>query len=269
MNNGYSRLYAHDIQDSLNILNSSPEGLSEAEVERRMEKYGPNELPDTYQVPRWKIFIGQFKSSIVILLLVAAVVSYFFGDLADSIAILFVILLNGLIGYALESQAMRSMQALRKLDKSYCRVKREGVIENLEARLVVPGDIVLLDAGDLIPADGRILQSQRFEVNEASLTGESVPVEKTEKTTLAEETVLADRVNMVFKGTAVTKGNAIMLVAYTGKHTEIGEISQMVESAQKDEIPLNEKLDRFGKKLIWLTLGLILVFFIRLRGQNT
>jgi Ca2+-transporting ATPase len=270
MNNAYSRLYARGIQDSLNILDSSLEGLSKSEVEQRTEKYGPNELPDSYQVPRWKIFIGQFKSSIVILLLVAAVVSYFFGDLADSVAILFVILLNGTIGYVLESQAMRSMQALRKLDKSYCRVRRGGVVEELDARLVVPGDIVLLDAGDLIPADGRILESQRFEVNEASLTGESVPVEKNEKITLPEETVLADRINMVFKGTAVTKGNASVLVAYTGTLTEIGEISQMVESAQKDEIPLNEKLDRLGKKLIWLTLALILIFFITgiIRGNE-
>ena len=263
-------LHSVDQQKAIELLQSDIKGLSEDEVKRRLENYGYNELPDAYRTPRWQILIGQFKSAIVLLLVVAAIISYFFGDLVESIAIVLVILLNGAIGYILESQAIRSMQALRKLDKSHSRVLRNGKTIVVESKDLVPGDMIQLEAGDLIPADGRIVESQRFEVNEASLTGESVPVEKDASLKLDEKTSLADRRNMVYKGTAATRGNGIVVVGATGIRTEIGKISEMVESAQKDEIPLNAKLDRFGKKLIWITLGLIVIFFITrlIRGNK-
>ncbi|MCA6074536.1 cation-translocating P-type ATPase [Fulvivirga sedimenti] len=252
--------FALSIEDTLKALAVTSEGLTDAENENRLEQYGYNELPGSFETPRWQILLRQFKSPIVYLLLIAAVISYFFGDIAESIAIACVILLNSGIGYTLESQAIHSMQALRKLDKTFCQVRRNGELITIESRLLVPGDIIQLQAGDMIPADSRLMEDQRLEVNEASLTGESVPVVKQSKIVLEEGTSLGDRVNMLYKGTSITKGNAVAVIVHSGIDTEIGKISQMVESADKDEIPLNEKLNQFGKKLIWLTLGLILIF---------
>jgi len=263
--------YATGPNEVLLALSSDPEqGLSPAEVNNRRKEFGMNELPDFSRISRWQILFAQFKSPIVILLLAAAGVSCFFGDLPDTLAILFVIVVNGAIGYLLESQAMRSMRSLKKLDKIYTYVLRSGERLKIDARELVPGDIVFLDAGDIISADGRIFQSQRLQVNESSLTGESVPVEKDENMVLEAGTVLADRKNMLYKGSAVTKGNATMVVTAIGLGTEIGEISKMVESAQKDEIPLNDKLNAFGKRLIWLTLILIVAFFLTglIRGRE-
>ncbi len=265
-----AKAYSTSTEDLLTLMSASPDGLSDIESKKRLEEYGFNELPGAFQTPRWQILLRQFKSPIVYLLFIAAIISYFFGDLADTIAIACVILLNGIIGYTLETQAIHSMQALRKLDKSYIQVRRDGELITIESRLLVPGDIIQLQAGDMVPADARLLEDQRLEVNEASLTGESVPVSKESNLELPHDTALGDRRNMIFKGTSITKGNALALVIGTGTSTEIGKISALVESAEKDEIPLNQKLNRFGKKLIWLTLGLIIIFIITgwLRGNE-
>jgi Ca2+-transporting ATPase len=212
--------YMYAASEVLKAMDSGEEGLTDNEVKDRQLKFGRNELTEYGRISRWRILFSQFKSPIVFLLLVAAAVSYFFGELSETLAILLVIVVNGVIGYILESQAMHSMRALKKLDKAFCQVKRGGQLHKIDAVDLVPGDIVNLEAGDLIPADGRLIASRRCQVNEASLTGESVPVEKDEQLVLPETTVLADRRNQVFKGTSITKGNAIMVVTETGISTE-------------------------------------------------
>lgn len=233
-----------------------------SEVNLRREKYGFNELKAKQRTPRLTIYIRQFKNSIVFLLVLAASVSFIFQDYTEGVAIIAVIFINSIIGYILESQAIRSMEALKRLDKVMAKVMRSGQLGEVEAKELVPGDVIMLEAGDLVPADARILEMAHIEMNESTLTGESIPVVKEVNLLHAEATVLGDRTNMLFKGTSVSKGNAKAIVVATGQYTEIGNISSMMESAEKEEVPLNRKLDVFSKKLIWLTILIILPFVV-------
>lgn len=262
MSNNLAPYHTLNVAESLGSLKSAIKGLSMHEVLHRLKVYGHNEIPETKENSRFKILIGQFKNSIVLLLFAAAFISFLFKDYTECLAILAVILINAIIGYILESQAMRSMEALKKLDKVFARVMREGQVKEIDAREIVPGDILLLEAGDIVPADARLLELAHLETNESTLTGESVPVSKNAKTQLESDTVLADRINMVFKGTSVNRGNAKALVVATGSYTEMGHISAMVAKAEKEEIPLNKKLDIFSKKLIWLTILIIIPFVV-------
>tara|TARA_Y100001980_G_scaffold45816_2_gene27242 strand:+ start:21526 stop:24123 length:2598 start_codon:yes stop_codon:yes gene_type:complete len=255
----------------MNQMQSGPAGLTQDKVETRLRTYGKNELNPQKKTPLPILFIRQFKNSIVLLLFVAAVISALFQDYTEAVAILAVIIINAIIGFILEAQAINSMEALKKMDKLTVVVVRENKPLEIDARNLVPGDIMVLESGNLVAADARIIESPHLETNESVLTGESVPVIKDPDEILAENTILADRVNMVFKGTSITKGNAKAIVTSTGLSTEMGLISEMVEQAQKDEIPLNKKLNVFSKKLIWLTIIIIIPFFVieLLRGNDT
>jgi Ca2+-transporting ATPase len=243
-----------EIDAVLERLSVKPQqGLEQSTVQQRREKYGENRLQEFKRRSAWQILITQFKSPIIGLLAVAAVLSFAFQEWIEGIAIIIAILLNTIIGFFTEIKAVRSMESLQKLSKTKTKVRREGDVQEIEAEELVPGDIVVLDGGDLIAADLRLIEASKLQVDESALTGESVPVSKTIEP-LKGDLALADRRNMVFKGTAVTRGTGEGVVVSTGMDTELGHISSMTAEAKEEVTPLEKRLDKLGKRLIWITL---------------
>ena len=226
-------------------------GLSTKAAQELLEQNGPNLLEQEEPRPWWSFFLSQFKSPMVALLSLAALVSLFMREFLDAGAILVVILLNALIGFLTEFRAEKAMEALRSMTSPNARVLRDGKPVVIPAERVVPGDILLLEAGDLVPADSRMIEARNLAVDESSLTGESMPVEKNAEL-LPKETLLADRLNCVFSGTAVVRGNGKALVFATGLDSELGRISSLLGSVQKKSTPLEEKLEKFSRFLILL-----------------
>lgn len=241
-------------EDVLTGLGVSPEeGLGNSEALERLKKYGLNRLVEAKPASALSILIAQFRSLIVLLLVAAALLSFLFDDLPEGAAIVAVIILNAAIGFFTEIRAVRSMEALYRLVRVEATVLREGSVSVIRAEELVPGDIVVLEAGDVVPADVRLIEASRVEANESSLTGESAPVRKFTDT-LTGEAPLAERFNMLFMGTALTKGSARGVVTATGAFSELGKISVLAKEAGDDRTPLEKKLDRLGNKLIWVTL---------------
>lgn len=230
------------------------EGFSTEEATAALEKYGRNILEETEVIPWWKIFFRQFTTPMVYLLSVAAIISFLMRENLDGSAIIAVITINGIIGFLTEYRAERALQALKSMTSPHCRVLRNGVVAQISSMDVVPGDILLLEAGDVVPADGRLFKISNFMVNEATLTGESLPVEK-DTNPLPAKTLLADRKNSVYAGTSVVKGTAQAVVAHTGMETEIGRIGKMLQHVNVQSTPLEERLAAFSQFLIWVTLG--------------
>ncbi len=230
-------------------------GLTSEETKKRQKKYGLNQLTEKKQKSIRVLLWEQVNTPVMYLLVAAAGVSFAFGDVPEGIAIVVVLLINIGIGFTMEYQARQSMKALKEMDKIQAKVRRDGKTETIDAEQLVPGDIILLEAGDLIPADARLIKSAETEINESPLTGESVPVAKNTETE-EENTEVADWLNMVYKGTSMTRGKATGVVTGTGMKTEIGNISEMVSSTEEEEIPLNQKLNSLTKKLIWVVLGM-------------
>lgn len=250
------------------LKSDAANGLSSTEAQKRLMD-GANKIEAKKDKNIWLIFLSQFKSPIVWLLVFAAGLSFYFGELLDGIAILIVILINALIGFYMEYQAERSMNALKKLSAVPAKVQRNGKLEEINAEEIVPGDIIYIEAGDMIPADGRTFKASQVQIDESALTGESLPVEKqTDK--LNADTTLAERTNMLYKGTYSTKGNGYMVVTSTGMDTELGNIARMVQSADQAATPLEKKLENFSKKLIWITVALVVIIFVAglLNGQK-
>lgn len=239
----------------------SEKGLSDSEVKERKDKYGPNILEEQEKRSLWKILLSQIKNAVVYLLTAAAILAFIFGDTAEGIAILVVLVINTIIGFWMEYKAQKSMKALKRMDKIQAKVLRNEKKIKIDAIEIVPGDILLVESGDLIPADGRILEATELSVDESSLTGESVPVAKNPEA-LQEEKQIADRTNIVYKGTAVTGGSGKISVIATAMNTELGSISAMVGEQEKDEVPLHQKLNKLTKNLIFITIGLAVAFFI-------
>ncbi len=242
-----------DVLQSLDV--TVDKGLSPDEVERRRAEYGENSLRDTETRSAWQIFIEQFKSLIVALLAVAAVLSFAFGDMVEGFAVLIVILINAVIGFVTELRAVRSMEALQELSRVGAKVRREGQVQEIAAEDIVPGDILVLSGGDVVTADARLLEASKLQADESALTGESVPVAKQVEAVDA-ETPLAERSSMVYKGTAITRGAGEGVVVATGMDTELGEISTLVQEAEQEATPLEERLEELGRKLIWVTLAI-------------
>ncbi len=215
------------------------------------------------------ILLNQFKSLIVVLLGAAALVSFAFGDLIEAVAIVVVIFLNTAIGFMMEIRAVRSMEALRRLVEVNARVRRDSRIQEIPADELVPGDIVLLEAGDLVPSDIRLADASKLQADESSLTGESIPVSK-QSEPVADDTPLAERSNMVHMGTAVTRGSGEGVVVATGINSEIGQIASLVEEAKEETSPLERRLERLGRNLIWATLSITAIVAILgvLRGKD-
>ncbi|MFW5820181.1 MAG: cation-translocating P-type ATPase [Bacteroidota bacterium] len=249
------------IDESFHEYDTSKEGLKDREVKERRKKYGLNKLEKKKEKSLFRLFLDQLNNPVIYLLLAAVVISFIFKDIPEAIAILIVIILNTVIGFWMEYQARTSMKALRELDKLKANVKRNGETREIDAENLVPGDIIVLESGDVVPADARVTFTAELEVDESPLTGESLPVEKKDEV-LEEDTPLADRVNMLHKGTALVSGKATAVVTATGKDTEIGQISQMVSEEEKESIPLNRKLRKLSHNLIWIILGLATIFFV-------
>lgn len=234
-------------------------GLTENESLELQKKFGFNRIETGGRQTIWSILRGQFKSPIVIILLFAASMSFYFNEWLDGIAILIVILINAVIGFYMEFQADRSMEALQSLSVVLSKVIRGGKVKEINSEQIVPGDIVYLESGDIIPADGELLKASRLLINESALTGESVPVEKL--LTQQYETHADPHAQNLFKGTFVTNGNATYRITATGMNTELGKIASMVQSATQAATPLEKKLEGFSKKLIQITVLLVFVIF--------
>jgi Ca2+-transporting ATPase len=241
-----------EIVEELNV--SPQDGLSQSEVEARREQYGRNQLRESETKSTLQIFIDQFKSLIVALLGAAALLSFLFGDLVEGFAVVAVILINAVIGFVTELRAVRSMEALQELSRVNAKVRRDGTAQEIAAEELVPGDVVILQGGDIVTADMRLIEASKLQVDESALTGESVPVAK-EVAPVDEETPLAERASMAYKGTAVTRGAGEGVIVATGMATELGQISSLVAEAEEDETPLEQRLQQLGHNLIWATLA--------------
>jgi Ca2+-transporting ATPase len=237
-------------------------GLSAAEARVRLETSGPNELQEKKGRGLLSIFIGQFEGLIIWVLIAAAVVSGFLGEWLDALAILAIILLNAVLGLVQESRAEKSLASLRKMSAPAAKAVRDGSAVLVPARELVPGDLVELEAGDHVPADGRVTwHTANFAVQEASLTGESSPVMKTGLVLEERDVPLADRANIVYMGTSVVSGKARAVVAETGMETELGRIAGLIQGITKETTPLQRRLEEFGKWIIYLCFVLVAVVF--------
>jgi Ca2+-transporting ATPase len=242
-------------EDILALLGCDPQqGLSTQEAARRIGRYGSNILREVKPRSSWVIFINQFKNLIVYFLIAAALLSFFLGDYVEGMAIVAVILINAAIGFVTELKGVRSIEALRKLGIVNSKVRRNGMGTEIPAQDLVPGDIIILEGGDIITADLRILNASKLQADESSLTGESLPVTKSVDV-LADEVPLAERANMLFKGTAVTRGSGEAIVTGTGMATELGTISSLVHETADETTPLEKRLNQLGHWLIWVCLG--------------
>ena len=250
-------------QEILNTLDVSAEqGLSESEAKHRREQYGANRLEQAKTRSVWQIFIEQFKNLIIGILAVAAILSFAFQQWIEGIAVIIAIVVNTAIGFFTELKAVRSMESLQKLSSTTAKVRRAGKIQEIPSDELVPGDIVLLESGDVVPADLRPIQSANLQVNESSLTGESVPVSKTLEP-IEEEVPLAERKNMLYKGTPLTRGTGEGVVVATGMKTELGRISELTQQAGEEEkTPLEKRLDQLGRRLVWVTIAIVVVVAI-------
>lgn len=256
--NAYQKSVDH-ISDHFSVNTNN--GLSDDEVKKRLEKYGRNILQEQKKRSVWEILLSQINNPVIYLLSAAALLAFIFDDVAEGVAIIIVLLINTMIGFWMEYKAQKSMNALKKMDKIHCKVLRNGEEKNIDAEQIVPGDILIVDSGDLIPADARLFSVNELGVDESPLTGESLPVNKNTET-LEKEKSVGDRNNIIHKGTAVHNGLGKAIVYATGMDTELGNISAMVGEEEKDEIPLNKKLNKLTHRLIWLTIGLAVGFLV-------
>ena len=247
--------HSQSIDDVLRHFATGRDGLEDGEARRRLERYGPNTLAPPKPVSALRILGDQFKSIVVYLLLAAVGISFAMGDRIESIAIAAVLVINTAIGFITEFRARRAMEALLQYDASKATVIRSGQLRTADAATIVPGDIVRLDIGRRVPADARLIQSSDCRTDEAALTGESLPVSKQATEQLDVGTPLADRTNMVYKGTTVTGGTALGVVTETGAVTEIGRIGALVSDIEEKRTPLERRLDELGRRLVWLALG--------------
>ncbi len=257
-------------EDILSEYQSDAEkGLSPEEASFRLTSMGRNVISREKKENLLLVFLSQFNNALVYMLIVAAALSFFFKEWLDGFAILVVIVINAIIGFYMEYQAERSMEALKKLSTLPSKVIRNGATKEINAEELVPGDLVFLEAGDMVPADGRIFKASQLQVDEAALTGESLPVEKKDGK-VDEGTVLAERTNMLYKGTFIAKGNTRSIITSTGMLTEVGKIASLVQSATQAATPLEKKLEQLSKKLIVVTVILVVIIFFAglLNGQK-
>lgn len=230
-------------------------GLPAAEARARSQRHGGNRIRRLRAPSAWRVLLDQFASLVVLLLLAAALVSAVLGQTVEAVAIAAALVVNAAIGFVTEYRATRSMASLRRLSRPTARVRRDGATEEVPTAALVPGDIVLLEEGEVVPADLRLISCENLECNEAALTGESMPVDKSPDP-VEEETELADRRNMAYMGTAVSRGAAEAAVVAIGMETELGHIASMVEEAGEDSTPLERRLERLARRLLWLVLVL-------------
>ncbi|MEA1885062.1 MAG: cation-translocating P-type ATPase [Thermotogota bacterium] len=245
-------------------------GIQESVVHQRLEKYGKNELEEKKGRNPIKIFLMQFTSTIVIVLLVAAVITGLIGELRDTIVISIILLINALIGFSQEYRAEKAMSTLKKLSIPKVRVKRSGTEKVISSTEIVPGDIVFLEAGNYVPADMRMIDTHNLKIQESALTGESQPVEKDADEIFEGDTDLAGRKNMAYSGTVVSYGRAVGVVVRTGMKTEIGKIATMLQENEEGQTPMQKRLEKLGRILAFASLVIVVIIFLMgvLRGED-
>src|SRR5689334_12083431 len=243
-------------------LNVEPKvGLTTSEVTQRQLRYGSNALQRIQSRPAWRVFVDQFASVVIALLGIAAAISWATGDRAEAVAILVVLVLNAAVGFATEWQAGRALDALRRQSRTLTRVRRSGFESTVDAEELVPGDIVILNAGDRVPADARLIEALRLEVEESALTGESTTVEKNVRA-VAAQAPLAERRSMLYLGTAVAAGRGEAVVVSTGTATELGKIGRLVATSTKEQSPLEKQLAQLGRRLVYIVLVIAAVVMV-------
>ncbi len=255
-----SGYYSLNIEEVLKSLKSSEKGLTEEGAKEKLEKYGLNEIQKRKRITPIQIFVRQFTSFIVIILLAAIVISLLIGERVDAVVISIIVVLNGIFGFVQEYKAEKAIEALRKLTALKAKVIRDGKEMEIDSKELVPGDIILLETGSKVPADARLIRVSALQVDESSLTGESVPSKKVTES-LKEGTPVTDQENMVFMGTIVTKGRGKAVIITTGMNTQIGKIAEMVQEVKEKLTPLQEKLKQFGRWLGVVTIGICAVVF--------
>lgn len=247
-----------ELSDVYSSLEASREGLTQTEAARRLTEYGTNELSEKKKISPWIIFLEQFKNFLIIILLVAVALSAVMGEIADAIVIFAIVIFAAGLSFIQEYRAERAMEALSRMAAPTASVLRDNKEVEVSAKELVPGDIVLIRTGDRIPADARVIEAVNLKTDEASLTGESTPVEKMEKA-LGGEVSIGDRSNMVFTGTAAVYGRGLAIVTATGMSTEFGKIATLLQEVQKERTPLQVNLDQLGK---WIAIGALVLTFI-------
>ncbi len=259
------------VEEALRAVETDPEiGLAREEAARRFDRHGPNELRETGRKSAWCILWEQLTAAMVVILIVAAAISALLGDFKDAAAIMAIVVLNAVLGLSQELRAERALAALKKLSAPVVKVLRGGHIAEISSHEVVPGDIVLLETGNLVPADCRLVESVNLRVQEASLTGESVPVEKDSASIAEADAPLGDRRNMTFMGTVVTYGRGLGAVVATGMETELGAIAEMIQTVEREATPLQRRLAHLAMVLAAAALAIVAVIFTIgiLRGEE-
>lgn len=241
---------------------NSNNGLKKEQVKGLVEKYGSNSLKEQKKTTFFQKLINQFKDFMIAILAVAAVIAAISNELVDAVFILLVVILNAVFGVFQESRAENAIESLRKMSTPNANVKRDGKVVSISANDIVPGDLVILEAGDIVPADMRLIEVNSLKIEEAALTGESVPVEKTAKVLSKDDLPLGDRQNMAFMNTNVTYGRAVGVVVATGMNTEVGHIAGMLENTEKSSTPLQENLKKLGKTLTYAIIAISVVLFV-------
>jgi len=267
--NGSASWHQLDAGEVLSKLQSSEKGLADEDARRRLERFGPNELTEKERKPLWRMFLDQFKDFMILVLIAAAVVAGVIGEISDTIAIAVIVVLNGVLGFVQEYRAEKAMAALKKMAAPSATVIRNGQARSVPADQLVPGDRVILEAGNVVPADLRLTEAVQMQIDESALTGESVPVEKDSAPLEEADPPLGDRKNMAYKGTLVTFGRGQGVVTETGMRTELGRIATLLQDQEEGRTPLQKRLTVFGQKLAYAVLAICAIVFAAglLRGE--
>ncbi len=261
--------YSLPAEKVMEVLETSAKGLSSAQAEIRLQKHGKNELIEKKKRPAWILFVNQFKDFMILVLIIAAVISGLAGDVTDTIIILVIILINATVGFIQEYRAEKAMDALKEMASLHVEVLRDENSIRLHSSLLVPGDIVLLDAGNALAADLRLIEAHSMRIDESTLTGESVPVDKSVQEIESENISIGDRINLAYKGTVITNGRGKGVVISTGMNTEIGKIASMLQT-NDPATPLQKRMADFGKKLSYIILSICALLFVigLIRGEE-
>ena len=260
--------YTLTIEEVIRLLNSSENGLSQQEAEKRLLEFSFNELKKEKRITALEIFLNQFKNMFILLLTFAGLLSLFLGEKIEAIAIFGIVLLNAILGFVQEFKAEKAIEALKKMSAPTAKVMRDSKEEKILAKYLVPGDVILLDAGDIVATDSRIIEESSLQIDEASLTGESVPSKK-EIIPFKKGTSVADQENMAFMGTVVTYGKGKSIVTNTGMSTEFGKIAKSIQTSYDGKTPLQRKFAQLAMQIGVLVIALIIIVLIAGALQGT
>lgn len=262
MNNNPKNWWLQSEQEVTHNLNTdSHQGLSRSEAQKRLQEFGPNQLLEQKKVSFLHLFFDQFSSFIVWILIAAAIIAGALKEWIDALAIITIVILNALLGFFQEYKAEKSLAALRKMVTRSSKVIRDGKLQTLPSKKIVPGDLVLIEAGDHIPADGRFIKSFGLSTQEAALTGESIPIHKIAESLEEQDLSVGDKKNMGFLGTVAVSGKGYMIVTETGIQTELGKIASLLQQGNEEQTPLQKRLHELGLRLVWLCLGIVSLVF--------